>query len=452
MNEFLPILLVVIASFAVAALQANSFSPIESRWILGSFGAHVAGAFAQVWFTHAMYGAGDMTVYAQTGDGLAALMRYDPGQFIPEVVKLLFHQEAKLPIEIIGVGTSTGTMSAVAGFLILVTGGSIYTASCCVAVGAHFGQVALYRGLRMALPDAPLKRVLFSALLVPSMVFWSSALVKEGVATLGLGYAFYGIQRVLRGQKLAPAPALALGTVIIGITKPYILLALLAGTTAAFIFNAPKHRQVLNRPLNIIVGAVVGLAGTAVILSLFPNYNPDAVAEEAARLQEVGQIVTGTSTYTIGDPTQRSLAGQLAFAPLALVTALFRPFIFEARSAQIFVNALETTAVLVLLIRVLYRRGLPSLWSAVVSQPMHVFSLTYMLLFGVGIGLTTTNLGTLSRYRMPLIPFLWSFVLVLGADAAAGSRAPTLARAPSPGGPIPRRVHARAPALPGRTR
>jgi hypothetical protein len=39
-----------------------------------------------------------------------------------------------------------------------------------------------------------------------------------------------------------------------------------------------------------------------------------------------------------------------------------------------------------------------------------------VLLFGMAVGLTTTNLGTLSRYRMPLVPF-FAALLVLFMDA-----------------------------------
>jgi hypothetical protein len=32
---------------------------------------------------------------------------------------------------------------------------------------------------------------------------------------------------------------------------------------------------------------------------------------------------------------------------------------------------------------------------------------------GIGVGLTTTNLGTLSRYRMPLVPFFGLLLMAL---------------------------------------
>jgi hypothetical protein len=123
--------------------------------------------------------------------------------------------------------------------------------------------------------------------------------------------------------------------------------------------------------------------------------------------------VSGGSTYAFGDPTQSSLIGQLVFAPFALVTSLFRPFLFEARSAQVAVNALETTVLLVWWIRVFIRVGWREVVKTIFRYPLLVFSLTFTLGFAVAVGLTTTNLGTLSRYRMPLVPFFWALLLIV---------------------------------------
>lgn len=417
MNEFLPILLVIVVGLAVAGLQASRFGKQESIWLVASYAAHVVTAFVQLVFTHTMYGFGDMDGYAANGEMLAATMRIDPGQFVPEVIKLLFQQEAMLPVEIGGQRSSTGSMSALSGLLAFLTGGGIYTLSVIVSIGAHFGKVYLYKAFCDAFPEVSRKRLLFAAFFVPSEVFWSCGLIKEGVAMLGLGYAIWGVQRLIRGDRLLAIPSIGFGSLVVGLFKSYILVAIVAGTVAYFFFNAPKRQALLSRPVNILAGALIGAAGSAAILRLFPNYRPDAVAEQAAYYQEMGQVISGGSTYAIGDATRTSFAGQLAFAPIALITSLFRPFIFEARSPQVFVNALETTTILVLLARLFWRQPLARTLAQITSQPMLVFAVAFCIVFGVGVGLTTTNLGTLSRYRMPLVPFLWLFVLVLDVQS-----------------------------------
>jgi len=44
--------------------------------------------------------------------------------------------------------------------------------------------------------------------------------------------------------------------------------------------------------------------------------------------------------------------------------------------------------------------------------------------FSVAVGLATTNLGTLSRYRMPMMPFYVTFILLLGQQLTERTRTP----------------------------
>jgi hypothetical protein len=337
-------------------------------------------------------------------------------------------------------------MSALAGLLGLVTGGGIYTLSVCVGIGAHFGQVYIYKAFCEAFPHISRKRLVLAALFVPSEIFWSCGLIKEGVAIIGLGFAFWGVQRFIRGDRLSAILALSFGSVVIGLFKSYILVAIVAGTVAYYFFNAPKRQVLLSRPGNIFAGAMIGALGGAAILRIFPHYRPEAVAEQAAYYQEVGQVLAGGSTYAMGDSSRTSFAGQLAFAPIALITSLYRPFLFEARSPQVLINALETSTLLFLQARIFWRQPVARTLSQITAQPMLVFAVVFCLVFGVGVGLTTTNLGTLSRYRMPLVPFLWLVTLVLDVREPVAATNQVV-----PGRPdLRRRVHARAPAVTAR--
>src|SRR5690606_34796627 len=143
------------------------------------------------------------------------------------------------------------------------------------------------------------------------------------------------------------------------------------------------------------VGAMIGLG------QIFPQYSLDSLAEETANLQYQGERIQGGSSYSMGDGSTTSLAGQLAFAPLAVSASLFRPFIFEAHNAVAAINALETTVVLFLWVRILWILGARGAWRALRASPPLMFCVVFVLLFGLGVGLATTNLGTLSRYRVP---------------------------------------------------
>jgi len=76
-------------------------------------------------------------------------------------------------------------------------------------------------------------------------------------------------------------------------------------------------------------------------------------------------------------------------------------------------NALETTFLTVLLIRIVVTRDLFRVRRQVMDDPFLVFCTVFVLALGVAVGLASTNLGTLSRYRAPILPFLALTLFVL---------------------------------------
>jgi len=54
----------------------------------------------------------------------------------------------------------------------------------------------------------------------------------------------------------------------------------------------------------------------------------------------------------------------------------------------------------------------------------------FVMAFGIAVGLASSNLGTLSRYRSPLVPFFVVLLLVLGKPRRARSPARKAQTAP----------------------
>jgi hypothetical protein len=110
-------------------------------------------------------------------------------------------------------------------------------------------------------------------------------------------------------------------------------------------------------------------------------------------------------------------------APLALGTALFRPFLFEARNAVQLVTALESTVLLVMVLQTIRRRRWSGLMQQVRTSPVLMFCLVFVLALALGTGLATTNMGTLSRYRAPMSPFYFILILVTWSEGRSVRRA-----------------------------
>jgi hypothetical protein len=94
------------------------------------------------------------------------------------------------------------------------------------------------------------------------------------------------------------------------------------------------------------------------------------------------------------------------------------------------VSALETTALTILFASILLRRNLGDFRRELANQPFLVFCVVFVVGFGLAVGLGSSNLGTLSRYRSPLLPFFVVLLLVLRKPSRALAPARTARAGP----------------------
>ena len=70
------------------------------------------------------------------------------------------------------------------------------------------------------------------------------------------------------------------------------------------------------------------------------------------------------------------------------------------------ISAVENTALMLFLLYMLYSVGVFSFARYVFTKPMILFSLVFAIFFAFAVGLTTSNYGSLVRYKIPSLPFL----------------------------------------------
>lgn len=397
--------------------------PFEQRMLNQSFLAHmVAGIGLILVYTYYYTAGGDLIAYHLLGVPIAEALRYDFGQVFPEIWALFVHGDYRLPLEPVGLG-STGTMQAVAVWLFFFLGNSLYAATLFISVCSYLAKVLIYRALRSDFADALHEKVLFASVLSPTGIVWTCALLKEPVLMVFFGPAFLGLKWILDGRRvIGGVVLLVVGSAVIILVKPYVLIALALGG-GVWIFWARTIRaggNIIVKPGYFLVAAGVVMLGFTVVSNFIPSLSPDKVAESMqfqrrASAQEAG----GSNFYLEGRdaPTEeapaRGLLSQIAIMPLALVTALFRPFIFESFSAMQFLNAIEMTWLTVMFVQVLRRNRWRDLLRRVTANPALMFCLVFVLVLAMGTGLSTANLGTLSRYRAPMMPFFLLLLVIL---------------------------------------
>lgn len=432
MIECLPLtFLCMIVCFVLALPAIVRFrDEWDRRVLMLALSGHFLGAIAQTLYHTVLSAGGDANNYMRSGVAYARLLRLNFFGYGPDILTLILQlDEVRLPGIIASSGSSTTSMMATTGVLLYFIPGDLATISVFFATWAFIGLSCIYRVACETLPEIPKKKIAIAALGVPSVVFWSSTITKESVALGGLGLLTIGAHRILGGKILVGAVAAAIGGAAVILIKPYVLLAFAAGVSAwtyvhRFRTNRPGEDIVL-KPFQLLLGLVAGMSIAFGVGMIAPRFKVENLDAEIAQLQ-AASMGAGGSAFALGMGDEMSFGGQMLFAPLAFITATLRPFIFEAHNAAALVNGIEMSWILYMLIQAVGRRRVVDIYRAILREPFFAFGAVFIVVLGVGVGLGTTNLGTLSRYRMPMMPF-WVLLLTVFAHRAARRPVPMIA-------------------------
>jgi hypothetical protein len=96
--------------------------------------------------------------------------------------------------------------------------------------------------------------------------------------------------------------------------------------------------------------------------------------------------------------------------------------LFEAHNSLQLANALEMAVFTGVTLALPFRLGITHAFSLLVRKPFLSFCAIFVLAFGTFTGLGTTNLGSLSRYRAPLVPFFATLLIAFIAQPRASRR------------------------------
>jgi hypothetical protein len=416
LNDLLFSTIVLALGVLAMTTVTSRFSDEERRLLWLSFAGHCVAALGMIVVVRNVFEGGDMLAYHRVGSTLAEQFRSSPSDTARMWLDLLLQKPDPLPIPGVLPGSSTGSMQAIAAVLALAFNDSLFASGLLIALGAFFAKASIFRIVRRELPELSPRAVAIPCLLLPSVVFWSSGILKEPVAIIGMGAVLSGAyalaQRDWRTRNLLLA---ILGGIAISLTKPHILPPLGAAATAWFVIRRQQASGKVATTRALLVGGGLALGVVLAIGVFFQRFAPDQLAEEVMRMQEVGAHTAGGSQYTLISNPNASLATQVALVPWALLTVLFRPALFEARTALVGLNAVEVTVLTWLFMVAVFRHRLLGLIPKIATSPTLAFCALFVLSFGVGVGLTTTNLGTLSRYRTPMVPFFGVLLMAFGS-------------------------------------
>lgn len=250
-----------------------------------------------------------------------------------------------------------------------------------------------------------------AVLFIPSVVFWGSGVMKDTLTFACLGLLTYAASNIFDGKRLVGSTLIVLLSIfVIFSIKKYILFCLIPALILWFYMGQVRAIRSLALKVIIVPFFIVFITGAAYYSILFVSegdkrYSLDKIAETAQITAYDIRYWTGReagSGYTLGE-LDGTFSSMLYLAPQSVNVSLFRPYLWEVRNPLMLLSAIEGALLLLFTLYVLVKK-----WRILVNAlrtPVVLFCLVFSLTFAFAVGVSTYNFGTLSRYKIPLLPY-----------------------------------------------
>lgn len=260
-----------------------------------------------------------------------------------------------------------------------------------------FGAVAIYRVMTDVFPGKKTV-ILLATFLVPSFLYWTSGIHKEGLIFTGISVVVYciyfgtkekrfGFKRIfclIAGLLLV----LALRNFLIAILVPAIICWVAAN-------RWPKYGLAIFSSLYLLFGILFFTAR-------YVNPQLDFPQAVVTKQQDFKKLPTGGSTMPMKD-LEPTVISFLKNTPQAINLSTIRPYPNDVRHLLSLAAAIEINILLLLFVLYLFLRTNGKDSSAKNLMYFCVFFSITMLL---AIGFSVNNLGAIVRYRSIIMPLL----------------------------------------------
>lgn len=370
------------------------------------------------------YGGGDTVNYFSDGVCMMRLLFEDPTGFFVVMRDGLdisnyfyFNEDTGYPIYFRD--AQTFFVVRIASVFVVLGAGSFIVTTLLFAYASYSGIWRLYQLFIMEFPELK-KQMAIAILFIPSVFFWGSGIMKDTITLSAIGYYSYSFYMLfIRREKITSSIfSIVISAYLILMIKPYIIFALLPGSLIWFV-----NRQlgtIQNSVIKFLMGPfmfTVALGGGYLLLlnmgNLLGLYSVDKVLERAViTYKDLKSDYYGGNTFDIGE-FDATVPSMLSKAPAAINVALFRPYLWESRNIVMILSGVEGLILLFLTIRMIIKLRIIGIFPMLVKNHLLTFSLIFSLFFAFSVGISTSNFGSLVRYRIPALPFFVACLFIM---------------------------------------
>jgi hypothetical protein len=365
------------------------------------------------------YTTGDTWSFFTDAKNATSILRMNPNELINF---FWFDDWALVGQPMITSGMNAMFMLKWVTFFNLITGDNYWLVAVYFSILSFVGSWILFKSLCACYPDIKVEAAI-AVLFVPSIVFWSSGVIKECLA-LGALFALSGIFIQWNKQSVWNRTGVVVTLIslwILWYLKYYWLgvwLAAMGSVSAMKILSNKNEWISRHRVLMWVIFFMVAVVSVSILHPNFYYYRILSVVVENYQAYIKISSPEDVIVFASLEPTLVSVGKNV---PWAVISAFFRPFIWEALTAFQLLAAFENLILFLLFLLSLLRF---KKWFVDLNE-LHLAVLFYVIILAALLALSTPNFGSLSRYRIGFTPFLW---LVLLVTAGVGKYLPNAFR------------------------
>ncbi len=257
-----------------------------------------------------------------------------------------------------------------------------------------FGPVCIYRVMTDALPGKKIA-ILLAAFLVPSFIYWTSGIHKEGLIFTAIGLITYAVYFGVKERKLSIKKVISLiaGLLLLLSLRNFLTILIVPAIIAWLLANKwPKHGLA-------IFASVYLFCSILFFTARYINPRLDFPQAVVNKQQEFIKI-KGITSVPIKE-LQPSATSFLKNTPQAITLSTIRPYPSDVRHILSLAAAIEINLLLLLFILFIFFRK-----NGIRSRNLIYFSIFFSFSLLLAIGFSVNNLGAIVRYRSVIIPLL----------------------------------------------
>lgn len=270
------------------------------------------------------------------------------------------------------------------------------------------GLMALYKSFT-EMVNGKQAELFVAVFLLPSVIFWTSGVLKDGLLIFCFGILFYNIYLFLNQRKNTKTILIIiLVSAWLTILKLYILVITLPGFFLFFVF---KYKPSLIR-FSFLTYCITYLIYFLCLFNIYwiiPDFDfAHMIYRKQFNFLNLITIMPAGSVIDI-PILDGSVYSIIINSPTAFLNILLRPYLWEVSSIMMLPAALENILIFLCIIVCVTNRNKNEL----INKPLFYFSLFFVIILFTLTGLVTPVMGAFVRYKVAALPFLFVLLIML---------------------------------------